>query len=194
MQIEGLTMGAPTSSILSEIYLQFLENNRIYKILTNHNIKRYFRYVDDILIAYDVHQSNIEDVLLEFNKLAPKLKFTIEKEENQKISFLDLTIHRKQSRFSIDIYRKPTTTETIIANDSCHPQEHKMAAIHYLHNRMITYDMSPENRQKEIHTIQQILRNNKYNPSITKDKHKKKRSSTRGKNQMGKVYIHRKRN
>jgi hypothetical protein len=125
----------------------------------------------DILIVYDVHQSNIEDALLEFNKLAPKLKFTIEKEENQKISFLDLTIHRKQSRFSIDIYGKPNTTDTIIANDSCHPREHKMAAIHYLYKRMITYDMSPENR----HTIQQILRNNKYNLSIIKDmKHKKK--------------------
>ena len=35
--------------------------------------------------------------------------------------------------------------------------------------------MSPENRQKEIHTIQQILRNNKYNLSVIKDmKHKKK--------------------
>jgi hypothetical protein len=35
--------------------------------------------------------------------------------------------------------------------------------------------MSPENRQKERHTIQQILRNNKYIPSIIKDmKHRKK--------------------
>jgi len=81
--------------------------------------------------------------------MAPKLKFTIEKEENQKISFLDLTINRKQSRFSIDIYRKPTTTDTIIANSSCHPREHKMAAIHYLHNRMITYDMSPKTDRRK---------------------------------------------
>ena len=85
------------------------------------------------------------------NKLAPKLKFTIEKEENQKISFLDLTINRKQSRFSIDIYRKPTTTDTIIVNDSCHPREHKMAAIHYLHNRMITYDVTRKQTEGNTH-------------------------------------------
>jgi hypothetical protein len=175
MQIEGLAMGATTSSIMSEVYLQFLENNGIYNILTKHNIKGYFRYADDILIIYDIRQTNIEDVLLEFNKLVTKLKFTIEKEENQKINFLDLTIHRKQSRFTIDIYRKPTTTDTIIANDSCHPREHKMAAIHYLHNRMITYEMSPENKQREGRAIQQILGNNKYDPSIIKEiKHKKK--------------------
>jgi len=175
MQIEGLAMGAPTSSIMSEVYLQFLENNGIYKILTKHSIKVYFRYVDDILIIYDIHQTNIEDVLLEFNKLVPKLKFTIEKEENQKINFLDLTIHRKQSRFTIDNYRKPATTDTIIANDSCHPREQKMAAIHDLHNRMSTYEVSPENKQRERRTIQQILSNNKYDPSIIKEiKHKMK--------------------
>jgi len=42
MQIEGLAMGATTSSITSEVYLQFLENNGIYNILTKHNIKGYF--------------------------------------------------------------------------------------------------------------------------------------------------------
>jgi hypothetical protein len=38
-QTEGLTMGTPTSAILSEIYMQFLENNTIYNILKTHNIK-----------------------------------------------------------------------------------------------------------------------------------------------------------
>jgi hypothetical protein len=35
--------------------------------------------------------------------------------------------------------------------------------------------MSPQNRRKERHTVQQILSNNKYDPSIIKEmKHKKK--------------------
>ena len=75
--------------------------------------------------------------------------FTTVKEENQKINFPCLTIHRKQSRFPIDIYRKPTTTDTIIVNDSSHPREHKMAAIHYLHNWIITYEMSPEKTERK---------------------------------------------
>jgi hypothetical protein len=50
MQTEGLAMGAPTSSILSEIFLQFLEHNQICKILVENKIVAYFRYVDDILI------------------------------------------------------------------------------------------------------------------------------------------------
>jgi hypothetical protein len=31
VQNEGLAMGAPTSSILSEVYLQYLENTTIYE-------------------------------------------------------------------------------------------------------------------------------------------------------------------
>jgi hypothetical protein len=38
-QTEGLAMGTPTFAILSEIYIQFLENNTIYNILKTHNIK-----------------------------------------------------------------------------------------------------------------------------------------------------------
>ena len=33
-QKQGLAMGAPSSSTLSEVYLQFLENTQIYNILT----------------------------------------------------------------------------------------------------------------------------------------------------------------
>lgn len=32
------------------------------------------------------------------------------------------------------IFRKPTTTDTIIPNDSCHPRDHKLAAIRYMSN------------------------------------------------------------
>jgi len=93
-QNEGLAMGAPTSSILSEFYLQQQENSRIYDLLRNHNIARYFRYVDDILIIYDESTTNIKDLLHCSNNPNPKLKFTLQKEVESRINFFDLTIHR----------------------------------------------------------------------------------------------------
>jgi hypothetical protein len=165
VQAEGLAMGAPTSAILSEIYLQFLENSVIYNILKTHNIEGYFRYVDD--------------VLNEFNQITPKLKFTIEEELQQKINFLDITIQRKQHRITTNIYRKPTSTDSIIPNDSCHPKEHKMAAIHYLYNRMYTYNLTTTDLQKE-KDIHQILINNKYDPISIQDSEKKKKGKKEG--------------
>jgi len=59
-----------------------------------------------------------------FNKLTPKLEFTLEREIIRRINFLDITICREQKSFFVDIYRKPTLTGVIIPNDSCHPKEH----------------------------------------------------------------------
>jgi hypothetical protein len=105
--------------------------------------------VDDLLITYNERKTDIEDLLYYFNNIAPKLNFTIEKETRGSINVLDLTIHRDVNSFSIDIYRKPTYMDSIIPIDSCHPIEHKYAAIHYLQNRLNSYQLSHEKREKE---------------------------------------------
>jgi hypothetical protein len=88
-QTQGLAMGAPTSSILSEIFLQHLEHTKIYNILRQHNIVGYFRYIDDILAVYDADDNNIQTVLQLFNNISPTLTFTTEHEDNNSINFLD---------------------------------------------------------------------------------------------------------
>jgi hypothetical protein len=74
--------------------------------------------VDDLLIVYNVNKTDIEDLLNCFNNLTPKLNFTIEKETRGSTNFLDITIHREDNKFSIDVYRKPTYTDSVIHNDS----------------------------------------------------------------------------
>ena len=51
IQKERLAMGAATSGILAEIFLQHLEKHRIPHISDKHKIIKYFRYIDDILIG-----------------------------------------------------------------------------------------------------------------------------------------------
>jgi hypothetical protein len=89
----------------------------------------------------------------DFNSAVPNMNFTLEKEENNKINFLDITIAKEHDSISFGIYRKPTTTDVIIPNESCHPREHKAAAIRYFSNRMNTYKLTPESLQKETHNI-----------------------------------------
>jgi hypothetical protein len=101
VQHDGLAMEVSTSSILSEFYLQHLENSKIYDILLNFNITGYFRYLDDLIIIHNERKTDIEDLLYYFNNIAPKLNFNIEKETRGSINFLDLTIHRDVNSFSI---------------------------------------------------------------------------------------------
>jgi len=81
VQNNGLTMGAPTSSILSEINLQFLENTKIFNILKEEKIIGYFRYMDDIIIIYNENINDVNQDLKSFNDITPSLKFTLEQEE-----------------------------------------------------------------------------------------------------------------
>jgi len=125
-------------------------------------------------------------LLDQFNNITPKTEFTIEKETEGKINFLDITITRDLDKLSTDIYRKPTYSDAIIPHDSCHPTEHKLAAIRYLYDRMNMYELSSENLQKENSTILQILHNNGFESSITKSLHRKKKQGDKDKTQWAK--------
>jgi len=84
IQNEGLAMGAPTSSILSEVYLEHMENTTIHELLKKNRTEG---YLDDILVVYNDDNTNIYNVLEDFNNLAPKLKFTLEEEQKNQINF-----------------------------------------------------------------------------------------------------------
>ena len=81
---------------------------------------------------------------------------------NNIISFLDLQITRLPTAIDINIYRKPTTTNTTINFRSNHSIEHKMAAYRYLINTMLTLPLTPANRRIEWHKILTITNNNNF--------------------------------
>jgi hypothetical protein len=170
-QIDGLAMGAPTSALFSEIYIQKIEHTKIIKILVENNICNYLRYVDDIILVYDVTATDIMTVLNQFNSITTNLQFTVELEANKQLNFLDLTIRRQQENFGFNIYRKPTTTDHIIPDDSCHPSEHKLSAIRFLTHRLETYPLNDADKRKENHTIQHILNVNNYGYSTPRNLH-----------------------
>ena len=88
------------------------------------------------------------------------MKFTIEKEIKNTIYFLDVTVQNATQNFSFNMYRKRTIIDTIIPSDSCHTPGHKYAAIHYMVNRMNTYQLNKSNKQLECNIIKQIIYNN----------------------------------
>jgi hypothetical protein len=62
---------------------------------------------------------------------------------------LDITVKKEQEKLNSEIYRKYTATDSIIPFDSCHPNEHKMAAVRYLINRMNKYHLNADSKEKE---------------------------------------------
>jgi hypothetical protein len=82
---------------------------------------------------------------------------------------LDLLIHRINIDIKTEIYRKTTTTNTIIHFTSNHPYKHKIAAFRFLLSRMQRLRLTLQYKQKEWDNILHIAKTNGYAiPTITK--------------------------
>lgn len=113
---EGLAVVSPTTAILTEAFLQYMEHKQLYPILMKYQIIGYFRYIN-ILIMYNQKKINTDETMAEFIKQRTDIKFTIKKEQHNSISFLYLTVYRKRTKLLFTIYRKCTQSHIIISND-----------------------------------------------------------------------------
>jgi hypothetical protein len=152
-QTDGLAIGAPSSSIISEIFLQYIENTHLPHLTQKHRLVNYVRYIDDILLIYDSQHTDLHSILHDFNSLHQNLHFIGEIEQNN----LDISIHNTPANIKISIYRKPTFRDIIIPYTSNHPTQHKFAAVRFLNNLLNTYQLQPTEYQQEENIIHNIL-------------------------------------
>ena len=133
---KGVAMGSSISGLTAEILLQSLERTHVKPLLDTNRIVLYTRYIDDILIVYDTAQISLDTITRYANTINSNLELSPTPEQNNRVSFLDLSITRNTSHLEIDIFRKPTITDTTISYLSNHLQEHMLAAYRVLINRM----------------------------------------------------------
>lgn len=178
-QTDGLAMGSPLSGLLADIYLNNIENEKIFSANNKqaNKIKMYFRYVDDTVMLFNGNARQLDLLHKYLNSLSPKLKFTMEPEQTNKLNFLDLTLTKTNSKFDYSIYRKPTTTDQTIHSSSYHPQSHKLAAYNSMVHRLLSTPLSESNYIKEVNIIKHIAAANGYASNMVDNiisKHKNK--------------------
>jgi hypothetical protein len=144
---------------MAEIFLH-LENTHMKHLLNSKNTVFCSRYVDDIIIIYDSTCTNPTEILQYDNSIHSNLQLNPTHETNGCVSFLDLLNIRKTSKLEIEIFRKPTTTDTTINYFSNHPSEHKLAACRYYIERTFTLPLTTDRQLNEWETILLIAHNN----------------------------------
>ena len=82
-------MGSPLALVLANIFMGFYKSKWLNKYLNKP--KLYLRCVDDILAAFDKEEDSL-NFLNFLSKKHPNNKFTIEKQVNHSIAFLDVFI------------------------------------------------------------------------------------------------------
>ena len=118
-QIDGLAMGSVPAPYLANIWLSK------YDPQIKGDAALYERYMDDVLTAR--LKDKIEEHLEKINSFHPMLKFTMERELEGRLPFLDLCIVHAGSEVYTTWYTKPTDTGLVMNFHSLAPRMYKRA-------------------------------------------------------------------
>lgn len=167
-QKKGLPMGSSASPIVADIIMEELLDRCLEhcdirpKVLT--------KYVDDLFGI--VKSCAINDILTKFNSFNSNIKFTLEIEEDNKLSYLDTLLVRNKNSIQINWYQKPTASGRLVNFYSKHPRKMIHNTAFNFIKRVLTIS-DPEFHAQNIKKIENVLRQNSFPKKTIKDLIKK---------------------
>ncbi|XP_037034410.1 uncharacterized protein LOC119073205 [Bradysia coprophila] len=157
-------MGSPSSSVFADLILEILEEVVINKL--GFKLPFFWRYVDDILTA--VPEDKADQILKAFNDYNPHVQFTIEKESNQRISFLELVIIRDGCSIKLDLYHKPSWSGRYMNFESHLPLAYKKNTVALLTEKILVLS-DPDFHEQNFQLLRNTLQSNGYPSKLTED-------------------------
>ena len=158
-------MGSLLAPVLANIFMGFYES----KWLNEYNLNKpkfCSRYVDDILAAFDNEQDS-SNFLNFLNNRHPNIKFTIEKQINHSIAFLDVFISGiNNQNLTLQTYHKLTYTGLLLNFKSFTSFSYKISLIKCLIDRSFKICNSWNSFHKDIENIKSNLNKNTYPPFL----------------------------
>ena len=104
-----MAMGSPLGPTFANIFMCHLEEKFLAECPSWFKPVYYRRYVDDTFALF--HQQEHAQLFLNFiNTCHPNIKFTMDLEKDNKISFLDVDLCKTVEGFNTGVFRKPTFT------------------------------------------------------------------------------------
>jgi hypothetical protein len=124
VQVEGVSMGSSLGPVAACLFMDFFERET-FSVARSTGIpcpELWIRYVDDVLARCSFSEDDLL-VFLEFiNSRVASIRFTMERESDGCLPFLDLLIKRSDNKLSFSVFRKPTRTDLYLNRSSCHPE------------------------------------------------------------------------
>ena len=164
-QIDGVAMGYSLAPVLANIFMGFYES----KWLNEYNLNKpkfYLIYVDDILAAFVKEQDSL-NFLHFLNKRHPNIKFTIEKQINHSIAFLDVFISGiNNQNLTLQTYHKSTYTGLLLHFQSFTSFSYKISLIKCLIDRSFKICNNWNSSHSDIENIKSNLIKNADPPFL----------------------------
>lgn len=164
-QIFGTPMGSPISPVLARLVMDCLLDNCIKQL--SFELPFIFKYVDDIVCA--VPEDKVDEILTTFNGFNPHLQFTVEREFDFGVPFLDTRVIRDPTtnKIILDWYRKPTASGRYLNFHSSHSIKQKINILLGMRNRVL-YISDPSFVDKNLRIISELFMNNGFPRGLVK--------------------------
>jgi hypothetical protein len=157
-QCDGVAMGSALGPALANIMMSKLESSMSAVI---DSAFYYTRYVDDcFMILPDNMESSL--VLDAWNNAHGNISFTMEEENKNQLSFLDILITRGSSSYETDYYVKPTDTGLILNYNAVCPLKYKISLIKGMVHRIFSLVSDQFHFQKALCSVKEKLFRNQY--------------------------------
>ena len=167
-QVDGVAMGSPLAPILANLFMGFHEKEWIEQY-TGRQSSYYRRYVDDIFAIFDC-EDDANNFFTYLNSKHPNIKFTIEREVNNTIAFLDVLLNNTDSKLHTSVYHKKTYTGLLTNYFSFSSPTYKIGLIRTLIDRTFKINNTWTGFHDDLTKLKENLKKNQF-PSYVIDNH-----------------------
>ena len=154
-------MGLPLGAILANLFLVHYESKSLRDCPVQFTPKYYRRYVDDIFLLFKA-KGHVQKLFCYMNSRHPKIKFTQEEENDNKISFLNISITQTENKFTTSIFRKNTFSGVYLNFHSHLPTDYKKGLIGTLLHRSYNICSDFASFHQEILFLKSVWQKNSF--------------------------------
>ena len=163
-QIDGTPIGKSISGPLADIYMIWFEEQYIFNDNNEFRafIKSWKRFRDDIYVIWSGGNEALDYFFWQLNYKEPRIQFTIEREKNNTLAFLDISIKRLADRLITNVYRKDTHTQKYINWKSNCSKNCKLGILKGLIHRAHLLCDQKEDLLSELNLLKDVFISNGY--------------------------------
>ncbi|XP_062701697.1 uncharacterized protein LOC134285243 [Aedes albopictus] len=161
----GTAMGNPLSPMIADLVMEDILDQAVEAV--PFPIPYLKKYVDDLFLA--LPGDKIEMVQEIFNSQDENLQFTVEREQNNRLPFLDMVMTRNQNQtITTEWYMKPISSGRFLNYRSLHSFNQKMNVAFNFAKRVYTF--TTNHREEEVESVirRQLLVNDYPNTLISR--------------------------
>ena len=172
----GTATGTTVAPTYANLVMAFLEIKLYAKVLQvfgeeahKYVVKNWLRFLDDGIILWKKSFGNFSLFMEILNSLHPSIKFTRESND-QKASFLNVTLYKENNSLKTDIFYKKTDSHDYLPFGSCHPRHTKQNIPYTLARLVCTIVTDPLRKLYRLEELKSWLLDSGYEEDIIDSK------------------------